>query len=334
MEHLFWGNTPGQWLTAAAFVAGGFIAGKICSILCFGILRRLSQKSKNKVDDVLVEAAGRPLTILVFAAGIALGCRSLSLSEPVQRWTDRLLPALFIAVIAWGVSRIIKRTMAEYIAAGNFGGNKETEALAVLRKLTGALVWIIAGVFILRTLGYDIGALLAGLGLGGAALALASRDTLANFFGAITVFVDRPFRLNERIKIAGYDGHIIEMGLRTSRLRTLEDRAVIIPNSMFTAAPIENVSLEPHTRVSQTITLRRDNGLEKLALGVSLLRDICSGVTGAGESSQAGIVSIGGAACQITFVYYVSKDADYLSVVNQVNLEALRRFEEAGIVMG
>ena len=61
---------------------------------------------------------------------------------------DIVFKTLFITVIAWGVSRIIKRTMAEYIAAGNFGGNKETEALAVLRKLTGALVWIIAGVFI------------------------------------------------------------------------------------------------------------------------------------------------------------------------------------------
>jgi MscS family membrane protein len=213
-------------------------------------------------------------------------------------------------------------------------GVKEAEIQPILRKVFSIFLWIIACALILRTLGYNISALLAGLGLGGAAIALASRDTLANFFGSITVFVDRPFRMHERIKIAGYDGYITEMGIRTSRLKTLENRTVIIPNSIFAANPIENISAEPNTRVSQTITLKRDNGIEKLTQGVALLKEIGVQIEGTGGAPSVGFVSIGGVACQITFVYYVAKNADYLVTVNAVNLEILRRFEEAGIILG
>jgi MscS family membrane protein len=184
---------------------------------------------------------------------------------------------------------------------------------------------------ILRILGYNISALLAGLGLGGAAVALASKDTLSNFFGSITVFVDRPFRLNDRIKVSGYDGVITEMGLRTSRLRTMENRTLIIPNSIFVANPIENVSAEPNTKVSQTLDVRRDNGPEKIAQGVSLLRDICSKTEGTEGNPAVGLAAIQGIACHLTLVYYIAKGADYLATVDRVNLEILRCFEEAGI---
>ncbi|MDR0554054.1 MAG: mechanosensitive ion channel family protein [Treponema sp.] len=310
--------------------------GKLCSAITTGILQKLSERTKNKIDDVLVAAAGRPLTVLIFTGGITLGFHKLSLHETVRLWGSRFLEISFILVIAWGLVRMISRFIDTYIPVKNIGvaGMKDAEIQPVLRKLFSALIWVISGALILRCLGYNISGLLAGLGLGGAALALASKDTLANFFGSITVFVDRPFRFNERIKIAGYDGYITQMGLRTSRLRTMENHTVIIPNSLFAATPIENVSAEPHTKVNQTITIKRDNGLDKITLGVSLLIKICSSITGTAGTPSAGIVSIGGASCQISFIYYVSKDAEYLEVVNKVNQEVLQRFEEAGIILG
>ncbi|MDR3166538.1 MAG: mechanosensitive ion channel family protein, partial [Treponema sp.] len=201
----------------------------------------------------------------------------------------------------------------------------------VLRKLFKGFTAIFAGGLILKTLGYNISALMTGLGLGAAAIALASKDTLSNFFGSITVFADRPFRLNDRIKITGFDGHITDMGIRTSRLRTAENRTVVIPNSVFAANPIENISAEPNTKVTQTIAIKRENGREKIALGLSLLREIGASTEGTDASPAAGLVAIGGLTCQLSFIYYIAKDADYLDTVNRVNFEILRRFEEAGI---
>jgi MscS family membrane protein len=108
---------------------------------------------------------------------------------------------------------------------------------------------------------------------------------------------------------------------------------VIIPNSLFAANPIENISAEPNTKVTQTITVKRDKEPEKLTLALSLLREIGAAVEGAGTSPTAGLTAIGGLTCQISFIYYIPKDADYLDTVNRVNFEILRRFEEAGIFL-
>jgi MscS family membrane protein len=280
----------------------------------------------------------RPLSILVCLGGLSLGIALLELGETAELWAGRILGSLFIVVISWGIGRVIDALVVQYVpkdTAPGPGGTKSAASLQpLLRKIFKTILWLIAAALVLRTLGYNVSALMAGLGLGGAALALASRDTLANFFGSITVFVDRPFRLNDRIRITGYDGVITEMGIRTSRLRTMENRTVIIPNSVFAANPIENISAEPHTKVSQTLNIKRDNGLDKLKLALALIVELCSTLEGTSGTPAAGYVSVGGGLCQISFTYHVSKAADYLAVVNRVNLEILRRFEESGILLG
>jgi MscS family membrane protein len=199
----------------------------------------------------------------------------------------------------------------------------------VLRKFFAALVWIVAVVLVLQVLGYNISALLAGLGLGGAALALASKDTLSNFFGSLMVFLDKPFRINDRIRIGNYDGVITEIGIRTSRLRTLENRMVVIPNSLFTANPIENISSAPSTKITQTIKVHGDNGPEKIRQALELLGNIrTNGLEG---PCVACLASIGNIVCQITLVFFIAQGADQWETINGVNLEILTQFKEAGI---
>ncbi|MDR1566823.1 MAG: mechanosensitive ion channel family protein [Treponema sp.] len=326
-------NTLRQWVIAAAFIAGGFIAGKVCSLIVSVFLKHVTHKTKSKIDDAVIPIIGRTLTLLILVQGFSLGLGRLAMNESLRLWIDRGVSVLFIMIIASGAQNILD-VLVLYYAPHNVTGKlgfRQTEIQPVLRKLFRALVWALAVVFILKNLGYNISAILAGLGLGGAALALASRDTLANFFGSITVFLDRPFHFNDRIKIGGYDGYITEMGLRTSRIKTLENRTVIIPNSIFSSSPIENVSAEPHTRVIQTFGVSRSCGTGKLEEAVAILKDIGKSAEGTGGAPQAGMISSGGAVCQINFVYYVAKDADYLDTVNRVNFEILHRFEKEGI---
>ena len=87
----------------------------------------------------------------------------------------------------------------------------------------------------LNNAGYDVGAIVAGLGIGGLALALAAQDSVKNLFGGFTIFVDKPFKVKDRIKISGFDGAVEEIGIRSTRIRTLDGRMVTIPNSKFLA---------------------------------------------------------------------------------------------------
>jgi MscS family membrane protein len=254
----------------------------------------------------------------------------------VDLWINRGLGSAFIVIVAWAVYRVFDvmiRRLAPIRGLGQSDGG-ETDIRPLLRKFSKTIVVLIAAVLILRTLGYNVSALMAGLGLGGAALALASKDTLSNFFGSITVFVDRPFKLNDRIKIGAYDGVITEMGVRTSRLRTVENRVIIIPNSIFANTPIENISAAPHVKVIQNLNLKWDNGPDKIGRALDILREICSTLPGLDDTPLVGLLSAGGGVCQVSLTYFVSRQADYEKTVSAVNLTILRRFAEAGIGLG
>jgi MscS family membrane protein len=333
LARLFLGNAVKQWLFSAAFILGGLAAGKICSLIMHAILKHLCRKTKTDLDDLLVAVLERPLGITVFLVGMSIGLEGLRVHETVDLWIDRVLESLFVGVIAWAVSRIFRTMISRQGPLGSPRGT-ETDIRPLLRKFCDTVIWLVAGTLILRSMGYNVSALMAGLGLGGAALALASKDTLANFFGSITVFVDRPFRLNDRIKIGAYDGIITEMGIRTSRLRTPENRMVFIPNSLFASSPIENISAAPNVKVSQTINLKGENGPDKIEKALGILKEICSTLPGLAELPQAALVSVGGANCQISLTFFVSRQADYGETVSQVNLTILRRFADAGISLG
>ncbi|MDL2228787.1 mechanosensitive ion channel family protein [Treponema sp. OttesenSCG-928-L16] len=338
MDHVlsyeFLGNTARQWILALAFIIGGCIAGKIVSLIITRIIKGVCPKTKHRIDDIIFTVAQRPLVLLVSMAGFKLGIRQLILNETADLWFGRIYSVLVIIILAWTINKVIDALILEFIPSrGCDGSSREIDLQPMLRRLFKTIVWIFALILILKTFGYNISAILAGLGLGGAALALAAKDTLANFFGSITVFVDRPFKLNDRIKISGFDGYITEMGFRTSRLRTLENRTIIIPNSIFTSSPIENISSEPNTRITQTVSIARSSGREGLEQAAALLKEICAECSGVDGQAEAGISSVSGAAFQMQLIYYIAKDASFLDTQNRVNLEILRRFEEAGITL-
>jgi MscS family membrane protein len=330
LDFVFLNNSVKHWLIAAACILGGLAAGKIGSLIITGTLQRARTNEKRPLGAPLAQSLLKPLVLFFFLCGIALGFAGLRFHETARLWIDRVLKMLFIAVITWSVGRFIDR-MILCLEVGDTPADEGKEFQPLIRRFFKVLLWIITAVLILHTLGYNVSALMAGLGLGGAALALASKDTLSNFFGSITVFVDHPFRINDRIKIGDYDGTIIEMGIRSSKLRTLENRIVFIPNSLFASSPIENISAAPNAKVTQTIRFRGDNGGEKIAQGIAILREIGVSTAGLEGSPVAGLVSPGGLVCQATFVYFISKKAVYMDTINRVNLEILRRFEEAGI---
>ncbi|GHV75248.1 mechanosensitive ion channel protein MscL [Spirochaetia bacterium] len=320
LKYVLLGRPVKEWCLAAACIIGGFIAGKVCSWILAAILKQGASKTKTRFDDLLIAGLRLPLVIGITLGGIHLGLHQLGMSPGVTLWTGRILVISLILVLALALNRILGAIIDHYAPAS---------LQPVLRNFFKTLVWIIAAFLTLRLLGYNISALLAGLGLGGAALALASKDTLSNFFGSITVFVDKPFRLGDRIRIGSYDGVITEIGIRTARLRTLENRTVVIPNSLFAATPIENVSAAPNTRITQTLKVRGDCGGEKLEEALALLQDIR--VPGLDGQPVAALAAVGGIVCQITFVFYITRGADYWGCVSAVNLEVLRRFKEAGI---
>ena len=322
-----------NWISAAACIVGGLIAGKILSWIVSNVLKKISVRTKSRIDDIILAVIKKPLVLLVFLFGVSLGIKFLHMGDLIDLWIDRVFSIAMVLVMAYTIEKLAGAIITEYVPTNSDGRiiKDGTEIQPILKKFLSTLIWILAFVMILKILGYNINAILAGLGLGGAAIALASKDTLANFFGSITVFVDRPFKMNDRIKISGFDGYITEMGMRTSRLKTLDNHIVIIPNSIFASTPIVNISSEPNTRVTQAINISKDNNLQQVEASLALIKTICSDCPGIDGNIEAGVIGVSGPSYQISFIFFVSKDAPYLETVNRVNIEIIKKFEEAGI---
>jgi MscS family membrane protein len=360
MDVIFLYNPLSVWLTALLFAGGGIVLGILFSAAFVRLLRNLRLPiSDSSLQNKLPRLLKKTVCLFFVYAGFRLGLGKLIFSEIWELWEERVLTSVFIVLICWSIAKLadelIKQTVRLGLSAALF------EIQPYIRKLASFVMLLIPMVLVLKTLGFDISALLAGLGIGGAAIAFASKDLLSGFFGAVSVLIDKSFKQGDRIKVAGLDGFVTEIRLHASRIRTLENRVVTIPNSVFQNNPIENVSSEPHTKIVQTISIRTENGLDKARLAVSLLQTLtippyapvppqapvttAAGsnslsqapvaplVTALGVPSVAALSYIGIHVFKITFVYFVAKNADYWATINAVNMEILTRFEQAAIKM-
>lgn len=179
--------------------------------------------------------------------------------------------------------------------------------------------------------GYDVGALIAGLGIGGLAMAMAAKDTLSNVFGGLTVLADRPFTVNDRIKINGFDGFVREVGLRSTRLETLAGRIVTIPNATFSGSPVENISLEPSRKVALNLGLTYDTTPEQMEEAMATLRQIAAEDSDLEEKVTTAFDAFGDFAMNLSFVYFIKKGSDIMAVQSRVNLRILREFNQRGL---
>jgi len=176
--------------------------------------------------------------------------------------------------------------------------------------------------------GFDIGAVLAGLGIGGLALAMAAKDLVSNVFGGITIFTDKPFKIKDRIKIGGFDGIVEEIGIRSTKIRTLEGRVVTVPNAKFTDSMVENVSVEPSRKVVLNLGLIYDTKPDQMQLAMDTLREIVSSHNSTEETIHLAFNKFGDSSLGILLIYYIRKGEDILKTQTDINLAIISRFTE------
>jgi MscS family membrane protein len=207
----------------------------------------------------------------------------------------------------------------------------------LLRKTLRVFVVIIAALFIAQNIfRWDIGALIAGLGIGGLAFALAAKDMLSNFFGSVTIFADRPFQMGDRIMIKGYDGFVEEVGFRSTRIRTFFGHLVTVPNAVIASEPVENAGVRPYIRRNFEITITYDTPPEKVRQAMDILYEMLAARKDQFPPDLPGWVhfmNYNAASLGIAVTYWFGSTdwKEYLDFTSEFNLELLGRYNEAGI---
>ena len=220
-----------------------------------------AQASANPWDDALIGALRRPLSVLIWIIGLAFAAQIVrqQASLPLFQMVGPVRDVGVIATIAWFLIRLI-RNLEEGIVQ-----RKQTRGEAVDRttvdaiaKLLRVSVLITAVLVVLQTLGFSISGVLAFGGIGGIAVGFAAKDLLANFFGGLMIYLDRPFAVGDWINSPDrqIEGTVEEIGWRLTRIRTFDKRPIYVPNSVFASIAVVNPSRMSHRRIYETIGVR------------------------------------------------------------------------------
>jgi MscS family membrane protein len=326
-------NEPlSAWLVSCAYIIGAFVVGQIILQLNRRVFRKWVDKTANSWDNIVLDIFETPLIFGINLFGIWLALEQLHFSPQFDLFITRVYRMLTALNVTWFVARLLKSSMVEFsnkrIAQK---GSLDKHVTITLRKIFVVLIWIIGIVVAMQKVGVNLKALLAGLGIGGIAFALAAQDTLKNILGGLTIFADRPFLIGDRIKVGNFDGFIEDIGIRSIRLRTLENRLVTIPNSTIADGAVENVTQEPSTRVIETLGLTYDTTPDKMNLAIELLINLPKSIPDILPDITAAFTNYSSSSMDITFIFYVRKRKPYYETISAVNLEILRQFNAGGL---
>lgn len=227
-------------------------------------VRRRLERTRTMWDDTLVEAARKPARTVVWVIGLcyAMDIVYKETGAEIFSGVDALRSVAVIAVLAWWLLRFVNAFESNIVAHREMKGDPvDHTTVAAVSKLVRASVLITAGLVMLQTLGFSIGGVLAFGGVGGIAVGFAAKDILANFFGAMTIYFDRPFSVGDWIRSPDkqIEGVVEHIGWRQTRIRTFDRRPLYVPNSHFTTISVENPSRMTHRRIYENIGIRHED---------------------------------------------------------------------------
>ena len=218
-------------------IIGSIIFAKIFHFIMTRYFRKIIEKTKTDIDDMLLRIVKKPLCIFIILVGFYFGLKSLSILRPYSFWIDRI----FFIVSALLLSLIVTRVLSVLVSRWLKVQKRFEKTPKLISTVVSIVVYLIAFLIVLRYLNIEISPLVATLGLGGLAVGLALQNTLSNFFAGVHIISDRPINVGDYIEMEGnVAGYVEDIGWRSTRIRTLPNTIVIVPNSKIAESIIVN----------------------------------------------------------------------------------------------
>jgi len=328
-----------QFVVAFLFILAGLAARKIIDFVMAEKVVPLFRRTPFQFDHLIAEAASKPLACLGLVGGLAGAVCVLRLPvEPdVRSVVYGALKVLVAADVLWFLFRMVD-VLVLYLArmAARTQSKLDDHLVPLLRKALKITLAVIVAVWVVQLLGYSVGSLLAGLGIGGLAVALALQDTLANFFGSVFIFLDRPFSVGDMVKIGDTEGVVEQIGFRSTRIRTWPATLVAIPNKQVAESKIDNWSKMPKRRVNQTVGVTYETTADQMEQAVAAIRGILERDEGVDpEFIVVRFEDFGSSSLDIRVIYFTKPIAyaDHLAVRERVNLAVMRALERLGLAI-
>ncbi len=324
-----------QYLLSFVVLFGALLLRKIAQAVLEKHLARLAEKTKTKLDDMLFAAISKPLGLAIFLAGILIAVLVLRVPQSVETTVVNAFKVLFAAVATWLLFRLID-VLSEYVASltRRTESKLDDQLVPLISKAGKLFIGVVAFVLIVQNMGYSVSGLIAGLGIGGLAVALAAKDMLANFFGSATIFLDRPFQVDDWINTEKVEGVVEEVGFRSTKIRTFAKTLVTVPNSVLAGMAIDNFSAMPKRRVKMTVGVTYDTAAAQMEQAVEAIKKLLREHEGVNQDFFLVSFTDFGPSSLDILVYYFTKTTvweEYLNVRQEVNLAIMHTLESLGL---
>lgn len=233
-------------LYAAITIMVGFTAAVI-AYLVIGQLKKKAEQTETQLDDIILAAIGKPIVVVIIAASVYIAIIYFDVlpASFASVDTDKIVSAFFIIINAWVASVFSYSFIHTYggVVAKKTDTDIDDRLIPMLATIIKYVIWFVALLLVLAEFQVDITPLLAGAGIAGIALALAAQDILGNFFGGAVITIDKPFKVGDRIKFDAFVGDVVQVGPRSTRIKTLDSRVITIPNKKLTDSVVINYAL-------------------------------------------------------------------------------------------
>lgn len=333
------------WTTFAGYLAATWLVAGLARRLMLGLMPRLTSRSKTTLDDRLVRAAVRPMRGAIYATGFYLALGMLIREIPslqdgrysaLLTGLEHFAKALVILGVTALANALVKAGLDWYLhdLARQGGATWDRELLPMVKRLGSMLIYFIGLSIILETFGLSITALITTAGVASLAIALAAQETLSNMLGGFVILVDRPFRIGDVIELSdGKMGTVIEIGLRSTRIRQFDGNALVVPNKDMASTRVINLAQPtPQAAIRQTISLSLETDID---LAKRILLDAMQAHPEILDDPAPGVwfTKFNGPALDLFFSCWVESYTIRTRVTDELNSQTLRAFREHGIAL-
>lgn len=332
LENELWGNTIENWGISILIILGAIIIVKLLSLLGKKVIKPFVTGTDNHLDDVIFYSLEAPVKFAIILLGIWIAIHRLVYPDSFVKVVDNAYSILIVLDITWFFGRLFSSLLQVYW--GKQSNGQANKMMPIIKRTILVIVWLIGIVMALSNVGVNISALLGTLGIGGIAFALAAQDTVKNVFGTFTILTDKPFSIGDTIRVDSYEGTVVDVGVRSTKIMNYDKRIITFPNYKITDTSIVNISSEPMRRVVLNLGLTYDTTSEKMKEALELLKSIPKRVENV-SSNPSDIVAVfteySDSALVIMYIYFIEKQGDILGVTSNMNMEILAAFNKVGL---
>lgn len=275
-DHAMLGEPLWKYLASLIYIVLAFYVAKLLDYIIGSWLKRWAAKTSTKYDDLILELLRGPVKVVAFVIFLHIGLGMFNWPERAQVFFSKALIVVVACSITYVALKVVDLLLGVWRERSGASEDKlfAEHLFPVIRKVVKIALIIAAVMLTADNLGIKITSALAGLSIGGLALGLAAQDTVANLFGAVAIFLDKPFHIGDRIRVESVDGTVEGIGLRSTRVRSLDGLQVTIPNKLMGNAIITNITRRPTIRTEMNIGITYDTTAEQVKRATAILEEV------------------------------------------------------------